>query len=280
MGGDTMRRALIIGPGGLRGAYGGGVVSTLCRAFGHGYFEKIYGCSAGAYTGSYAASGQPDQIISIWRECVHSDLLVDLSRALSRKRPILDLFYLNDVLRSERYRLSIQNMLTSPTVLLIVTTDSETGQPQYFLPRSEEEFFLQVRASAAVPIFHPKVTVEGRTYVDGSLSDPIPLEKALADGHDEVIIVCNHSFADMRFLATAFIKTTAMFKTQWSMLHVQKRIGVAANMAIKLGHYVHVISPSRALPHRWLFDSGYDTLNQLVDRGIQDAEAFLARYKK
>ncbi len=275
-----MHRALIIGPGGLRGAYSGGVVATLCRAFGHGYFDRIYGCSAGAYTGSYATSGQPDQIESIWRECVHSDLLVDLSRVFTRKRPLLDLFYLNDVLRSELYRLSVKDMLASPTVFEIVATDRGTGHSCYFIPQTEDDFFLQVRASAAVPVFHPEVSIDGRAYIDGGLSDPIPLEKALADGCDEVVIVCNRPVLDIGRLASVFIRVYAGYADQWNVRQVRERLRRVAELAETLPDCVHVIAPSSAHSHRWQFDSGHTTLNQLVDLGIRDATTFIASYRR
>jgi len=272
-----MRKALIIGPGGLRGAYSGGVVATLCRTLGHGYFNRIYGCSAGAYTGSYATSGQPDRIESIWRECVHSNLLVDISRVITRKRPILDLFYLNDVLRSERYRLSIKNMLSSPTTFEIVATERETGEPHYFIPQSEEEFFLQVRASAAVPILHPKVIIGGKTYIDGGLSDPIPLMKALADGCNEIVIVSNRPIANIGRLASLFLYTYASFTAHKNASKVKERLQYVAQLA-DTSHHIHIIAPSSSHTHRWQFDSEHTTLNELVDLGIKDAKTFIAGY--
>ncbi|MBI3458782.1 hypothetical protein HY061_00775 [Candidatus Azambacteria bacterium] len=47
----VMKRALVLGPGGLAGAFSGGVVATLGRVLGYNYFSAVYGCSAGAYTG-------------------------------------------------------------------------------------------------------------------------------------------------------------------------------------------------------------------------------------
>lgn len=275
-----MPRALIIGPGGLRGAYSGGVVATLYRAFGHGYFNKIYGCSAGAYTGSYAASGQPDQIEAIWRECVHSNLLVDWSRVFTRKRPLLDLFYLNDVLRSERYQLSVRDMLASPTVFEIVATDRGTGQPRYFIPQTEDDFFLQVRASAAVPVFHPEVSIDGRVYVDGSLSDPIPLEKALSDGCDEVVIVCNGPITDIGCLVSIFIRVYAGYTDKGGVRQVRERRRRVVELAETFHDRVHVIAPSSIHSHRWEFDSNRTTLNQLVDLGIHDATTFITGYRR
>ena len=66
-------------------------------------------------------------------------------------QPVLDLFYLNDVLQSEAYKLQVENMLQSPVKMFIVATDHQSGNAHYFSPTTPEEFFLQVRASAAVP---------------------------------------------------------------------------------------------------------------------------------
>ena len=106
-----MSRALVLGPGGLRGAYGGGVVATLGRKLGCNYFDALYTCSAGSYTGSYLASGQPDMIEAIWRECVHDKLLMRWRNIFRAGQPILDLFYLNNVLRSEAYKWSVEDVL-------------------------------------------------------------------------------------------------------------------------------------------------------------------------
>jgi len=241
-----MSRALVLGPGGLRGAYGGGVVATLGRKLGCNYFDALYTCSAGSYTGSYLASGQPDMIEAIWRECVHDKLLMRWRNIFRAGQPILDLFYLNNVLRSEAYKLSVEDVLQSSVKMFMVATERQSGVAHYFSPKTSEEFFLQVRASAAAPYLHPRVLINGKEYVDGHLSDPFPIERALADGHDEVIVVCNQSRQSIASLLEANAKR------------------------------VRVIFPSTKSPVRWNFDSSKGRINQLVDLGIADALAFLA----
>jgi predicted patatin/cPLA2 family phospholipase len=235
-----MRRALVIGPGGLRGAYSAGVVATLGRKLGTGYFDTVYGCSAGAYTASYLVSSQPDMIEAIWRECVHGSLLVRPRNVLRKEEPILDLFYLNDVLRSKKYQLSMESLLGSSTQLVIVATERKTRVPQYFSPRTEEEFFLQVRASAAIPLLHPGVIIDGNVYIDGVFSDRLPYKRALADGHSEVIVVHHKQPAKKH-----------------------------------LSPNVRFIVPSEEMKHRWQLDRSKERINELVDLGIRDALAFL-----
>jgi predicted patatin/cPLA2 family phospholipase len=241
-----MSRALVLGPGGLRGAYGGGVVATLGRKLGCNYFDTLYTCSAGSYTGSYLASGQPDMIEAIWRECVHGKLLMRWNNIFRVGQPVLDLFYLNNVPRSGAYKLSIEDVLRSSVKMFMVATERQSGIAHYFSPKTSEEFFLQVRASAAVPYLHPNVLINGKEYVDGGLSDPFPIEKALADGHDEIIVICNQS---RQSIASLFEANT---------------------------NRVLTIFPSIQSPLRWTFDSSKDRINQFVDLGIADALTLLA----
>jgi predicted patatin/cPLA2 family phospholipase len=167
-------------------------------------------------------------------------------------------------------------MLASPTVFEIVMTKRETGQPCYFRPQTEEMFFLQVRASAAVPIVHPMVNIEGTAYMDGALSDPLPLEKALADGSDEVVIVCDRPLADTGRMARAFLRASASRSAKEHARQFQERLA----RVIRLSDRVHVITPSVTLPHERQFDRNYTSLNRLVDLGISDARAFIESYQK
>lgn len=272
-----MSRALVLGSGGLRGAYSGGVVATFGRELGYDYFDALYTCSAGSYTGAYFASRQSDIIEAIWRECVHGRLLMRWRNIFRSGQPILDLFYLNSVLQSRKYQLSAENLLRSRMKISIVATECHSGVAHYFSPKTSQEFFLQVRASAAVPYLHPKVVIEGRGYIDGGLSDPLPIERALADGHDEVIAVCNQprlekNCFDILLPSVCAIKFQGR-RQMFLSLAKQRRI---RELVEKNKSCVKVIFPSSELPVRWRFDSSKDHINQLVDLGIRDALAFLA----
>lgn len=273
-----MSRALVLGPGGLRGAYGGGVVATLGRKLGCDYFDSVYACSAGSYTGSYFVAGQPDIIESIWRECVYGELLVRWHNIFHHGHPILDLFYLNNVLRNGMYRLSMKDFLNSPVRMFMVATECYSGVARYFSPKTPEEFFLQVRASAAVPYLHKEVSIEGRNYIDGGLSDPLPIERALSDGHNEIVVVWNNqklTFGHGNLFALAVL--TMGYQGRRQMLRsLAKMQHDVAFLIEKNKARVRVVLPSRELPVRWQFDSSKTRINQLVDLGIHDALAFLA----
>lgn len=272
-----MKRALVLGSGGLRGAYGAGVAATLGRKLGRGYFDSVYGCSAGAYTASYVVSGQPDMIESIWRECVHGKLLMRWNNVFHSGQPVLDLFYLNNVLRSGKYQLSVEEVIRSPVKIHMVTTECSSGETRYFSPKTSEEFFLQVRASAAVSYLHPSVSINGEEYIDGRFSDPLPIEKALSDGHDEIIVVCNRPQLKMSSLNLLLSRLCTMkYPGQRQMLRSLVKMRDIGDLVQKYHTRVRVILPSIEPPVRWPFDSSRAHINQLVDLGIRDALTFLA----
>lgn len=68
--------------------------------------------------------------------------------------------------------------LASPIEFVTGVTDVETGKPAYFgkQPTMAEQCRL-LRASAAIPMFSPIVEFQGRRYLDGGTSDPIPVRR-------------------------------------------------------------------------------------------------------
>ena len=46
-----------------------------------------------------------------------------------------------------------------------------------------------IKASCSIPVVNRPYVVGGVPYYDGGISDPIPFEKALADGCDRVVVI-------------------------------------------------------------------------------------------
>ena len=73
--------------------------------------------------------------------------------------------------------------------LLVGVTNAETGQAEYKNGKDMDEKFTMLRANCALPMFFPAIELDGKKYYDGGLADPIPVEKALDDGCDKLIII-------------------------------------------------------------------------------------------
>ena len=70
-----------------------------------------------------------------------------------------------------------------------VATDIESGKPVYFRIRDMKKDLVKIRASASLPLVSRNVKIDGRLYLDGGLSDSIPIRKSVTDGNRKHVIV-------------------------------------------------------------------------------------------
>ena len=70
-------------------------------------------------------------------------------------------------------------------------TNIETGKPEYIKLDDfrDEEQIEYLRASGSMPFLSTPVCVKGKSYLDGGISDSIPIDKIMSMGYDRVIVV-------------------------------------------------------------------------------------------
>lgn len=70
-----------------------------------------------------------------------------------------------------------------------VVTNVGTGQAEYLeCPRDDEDFML-LRASCALPMLFPMIEIDGKKYLDGGLADSIPFKHMIESGCDKNIVI-------------------------------------------------------------------------------------------
>lgn len=72
---------------------------------------------------------------------------------------------------------------------LVGVTNASTGGAQYMDAMDMDERYSMLRATCAMPLFFPAIDLNGEKYYDGGISDPIPSEKAFADGCEKLLVV-------------------------------------------------------------------------------------------
>lgn len=273
------KRSLIIGPGGLRGAYDAGVAAELCRQLGPEYFNDLYGCSGGAYAITFFVANQHDVIENVWRNYVDGRKFVHLLKPLNG-RHILDLEYLGNLFRDGEMSLNVESVFQSSARLTYVLTDQRTGGPVYVRPTQANVFDL-MQASSAMPFVHPSMVIAGSTYIDGVLSDPLPFTKALADGHGEVIVIYNKP---QGFFVSDMYDTFSKMFASWlpgHTAHLLKKLKThfqEIEQQLENQKELKIIRPKIQLPLKSILDTNKARLNACVDMGIADAKEFLKTY--
>lgn len=73
--------------------------------------------------------------------------------------------------------------------LTVALTNLETAKAEYFDIEDVEKDIDYLVATCSLPVFSPAVTIEGRSYYDGGITDSIPVQKALDKGNDKVVVI-------------------------------------------------------------------------------------------
>ena len=264
-----IKTMLIVGSGGLRGAYSGGVLAELCRKLGPDYFDTIIGSSVGAYNATYYVANEPYAIEKIWRNYVDSDKFVDFKN-IYEKGKILDLDYLTSVLKNREVKLNTERVLKSRVNLKYVLTDCKTGKAKHFTPEKNNIFDL-MKASAAMTPLYPPVKIRGRLYTDGGLAEPLPFRPEYTLKYDKIIVI--HNDYKVKQKTVLFFKIFSILESKKLATIIKEYFNNLEKVKKEAIRYknVFLLQPSKKIPLKSVIDTNKERLNATVDLGIQDA---------
>lgn len=178
--------ALLLEGGSLRGLYTSGALDTLME---HTlYFPAVAGVSAGALNAVNYVAHQPGRAASINLRYRHDSRYFGPRAAIHGG----SLFGLNFMIRdlSETVPFDADTFYNGGQRMIAVATSVQTGKAAYFEKgKTDFDFMEAVRASASLPLVSVPVRLDGRPYLDGGCACPIPLQWALREGFDKIVIV-------------------------------------------------------------------------------------------
>ena len=186
------KTALIIEGGGMRGVFAAGVLDAFIdKRFKS--FDAYYGISAGALNLIAFLSGQRGRNLEIYTGMCLESQFISLARHF-RGGNLFDLDWFFDKIRthfevdSRRFFQALEK-----TPMTVVTTCTRTGYPVYHEigpDTDKDELFKILKASSALPmIYRSHIKINNRILADGSLSDPLPVMKAIEDGFNDIYII-------------------------------------------------------------------------------------------
>jgi predicted patatin/cPLA2 family phospholipase len=135
---DGHRIAAVVGGGGMRGAYTGGMAHALDDAGLAGCFDVVYGSSAGAYVGAALLLGNGRGAAHIFHEDMACRAFAD-PRRLGTRRPVVSLDHLIDEVMVTSKPMSWERLRDSPVPLRVVATAADDLTPHVLEPRTVDE---------------------------------------------------------------------------------------------------------------------------------------------
>lgn len=172
----------------MRGAVTAGMCVALEAAGLVHAFDRIYGCSAGAVNGAFAAAGQAWLAATIYEECA-SRRIID-RRRLARGRPVVDLELVFDELLARKRPLCRDGLADGPDFRALAVSPRRRELRVLSDLRDPDETLRAVHASCSVPLLNGAPRhYRGERLVDGGFLESVPYRSALREGASHVLVL-------------------------------------------------------------------------------------------
>lgn len=275
---------LVLEGGGMRGVYTGGVLDYFMD---QGiYFPYVIGVSMGACNGASYISRQRGRNKKVVVDYIEDKRYISL-KGLVKNRSLFGMKFIFDEIPNKLCPFDYETFKKSNQEFIIVATDCDTGKPIYFKKDECEDIIKIIMASSSLPFVSKKVEAQGKTLLDGGISDSIPVQKALDDGCEKLVVVltrnkgyvkkpfkfkriANRVYKDNKKLVKAIINRYRVYNETLEYVEKLEKEGKA-----------FIIRPEEELkvdrveknPHKleYLYDKGYEE----IKNRSEELKAFL-----
>ncbi|WP_230398381.1 patatin-like phospholipase family protein [Novisyntrophococcus fermenticellae] len=182
-----VQAGLVLEGGATRGVFTAGVLDYLMEK--DVWLSHVIGVSAGCCNGVDYISRQ----IGRSRDCmIHEDKKESYigAEVLLKKHCLFDMDKVFDEYPNHKYPFDYDTYENSEMLGEWVVTNCLTGKPEYLDERGDRKKFMNIcRASSSMPVISPMVTIDGTPYLDGGISDSIPLGRMFSYGNDKNVVI-------------------------------------------------------------------------------------------
>ena len=181
------KTALVLEGGGLRGVFTCGVLD--CFMDNGIRFPFTVGVSAGACNGLSYMSGQRGRAKASNIDLMDQYHYVGI-KYLFTQRCIMDFKLLFEDFPERIIPYDYDTYFSNPDRIVMVTTNCLTGKAEYLEEKkSSTRVMAIVRASSSLPFASPITYVDGVPMLDGGIADSIPVEYAMSQGYEKIVVV-------------------------------------------------------------------------------------------
>ena len=183
---NQSKTVFVLEGGAMRGLYSAGVLDVFMQ---NGITtDAIYGVSAGALFGINFKSKQIGRAIRYNLKYAHEKNYMGLYSLVTTGNIMNEKFCFDRIV-NELDKFDFDAFNASPIDFYAVVTNVETGKAEHIKITDSRAQLEVLRASGSMPFVSKIVEFSGSKYLDGAISDSIPLQKALDEGYGKIVVV-------------------------------------------------------------------------------------------
>ena len=276
-----MSIGLVLEGGAMRGLYTAGVLDVFLDN--NIKVDGIIGVSAGVLFGVNYLSKQKGRAIRYNKKFAKDKRYMGMRSFLTTGNIInKDFAYYEipfkiDVFDEETFE-------KSDTDFWATVTNIETGEAEYIKLEKPIDQMEVLRATSAMPIVSEIIEIDGKKYLDGGVSDSIPVEKCKSMGYDKIIVILTRIIEYRKKKASstlAKIKYKEYPKLIETMENRYKKYNETVEKIIDMENKkeIFVIRPSKDLKIKRI-EKDVDKLQAMYDLGVSDCKKQLEKLKE
>lgn len=183
---DRNKNGLVLEGGGMRGVYTAGVLDAFLEA--RLEFDGCLGVSAGSCHAASYLSGQKGRAYRV-NVVYLKDWRYGSFRSWMKTGDYFGAQMLYDTIPNQLDPYDYEAFDQYPGWFRAVITNMETGEAEYPLIQDMHRDVVVLRASSSLPLLSRPVLIDGKPYLDGGISDSIPVGEAFHQGCSRVVVV-------------------------------------------------------------------------------------------
>ena len=180
------KTGLILEGGGMRGIFTAGVLDLFLEN--NVIVDNCVAVSAGACLGASYMSKQYKRGFNAIADHINKKEYASFYNLITTG-DFFDVDYSYRRVVEEFNPFDNEEYIKNPTIFQTVITNVKTGKAEYPHIRDAVKELIYIRASASLPFLSRMVEINGEKYLDGGVSDPIPLKKAIENGNKKIILI-------------------------------------------------------------------------------------------
>jgi len=268
-----MSIGLVLEGGAMRGMYTTGVLDVFLDN--KIEVDGIVGVSAGVLFGVNYLSKQRGRAIRYNKRFAKDKRYMGISSLIKTGNIINKEFAFYEV----PFKLDIFDQETfekSDADFFATVTNVETGEPEYIKIKNVFEQMEVLRATSAMPFVSKIVEVDSKKYLDGGISESIPIEKCKELGYNKIIVVLTRPIeyrkkkANERLTKIKYSKYPNLVQT---INNRYKNYNDSVEKIIDMENKkeIFVIRPSKLVEIKRI-EKDENKLQEMYDLGIEDAK--------
>ena len=177
---------LIIEGGGMRGLYAAGVLDYFMEQ--NLYFRDCYAVSAGSCHACSYYSKQIGRSLKVTLDYINDKRYCSVN-SLIKTGDMFGAKMLYDTIPNELNIYDYDTYNQCKGNFYSVVTNCDTGEAEYIKIDDMKKDIIAIRASSSLPLLSRIVEINGNKYLDGGISDSIPIKKSIEDGHKKNVVI-------------------------------------------------------------------------------------------